>query len=119
MGDKGCHLQGNGKILEDTACQHSHSNRVQLQDCGPKALSGPLAPIRVSGLLPMASYQTAQDAFKPVAHGLYIEVVHISSSITIHGHLGSEGFAPCIEWVHDLARILLWLVGHSGQALRD
>jgi hypothetical protein len=73
----------------------------------------------MSGLLPTASYQTTQDALKPVAQGLYIQIVDVSSSIPTHVHLGSERLAPRIEWAHHLARILLWLVFHNGQTLSD
>jgi hypothetical protein len=71
------------------------------------------------GLLLTASYEPAQDTLKPVAQGLYVQIVHVSSGIPAYVHLGSKTLAPCIEWVHRLARILLWLFCHNGQTLSD
>jgi hypothetical protein len=73
----------------------------------------------MSGFLPAAAYETTQDALKPVAHGLNVQIVRVGSSIPIYMHLRSERLAPCIEWMHHLARILLRLVCYSGQAPSD
>lgn len=97
MGRNGRHLQRHGKVLKGTTRQHPHGNCVQFQNSGPKPLFGPLAPVRMLGLPPTASYQTTQDALKPVAHGLYVQIVHVGPSIATHVHLGSKRLAPCIE----------------------
>jgi hypothetical protein len=113
------HIQRYGKVLKGTTCQNPLGNCVQLQNGGLKPLFGPLAPVRMLGLLPAASYQAAQDTLKSVAHSLHSQVIHVSSDIPIHMHLDSERLAPCVERVQHLARILLWLVCDTGQTLTD
>lgn len=119
MRRNGQNVQRHRKVLKGTIRQHPHRDHVQLENSGPKPLFGPLAPVRMLRLLQTASYQTTQDALKPVAHGLYIQIVHVSSNTSTNVHLVSKRLAPCIEWVHHLARILMWFVYHNGQTLAD
>jgi hypothetical protein len=77
-------LQSDREVMEGTTGQNPCGDHVQLQNSGPNSLFGPLAPIRISGLMATASYQTTQNALKPITYSLYMQVVHICAGPPDH-----------------------------------
>lgn len=113
----GLYLQGYRKIVEGTTCHYPHRNRIELQNSRSKPLLCPLNYIRRSPSLP--SYHSTQDALISIAHGTEVQIVQVGFCVAINVQSSCKRFAPCIEWSHGPAKILLRLVDYCRQALPD